>query len=108
MAANYQNDRDVRDGDTEVDTALARPRDRDEDEDGRTEPFNEVERAEAAIERSRERVERSVTALRNEIARRTDWRGWVSRHPTMFLGAALLLGFVWGYRARGSRGSTRR
>ena len=103
MAVHYEKEDGISENDTEVDTALAR-----EDDEGRTEPFNEVERAEAAIERSRERVERSVTALRNEIARRTDWRGWVSRHPTMFLGAAVLLGFVWGYRSRGGRGSTRR
>jgi len=102
MAVHYPNDHDVNDGDTDVDTRLQR------EDEGRTEPFNEVARAEAAIERSRERVERSVTALRNEIARRTDWRGWVSRHPTMFLGAAVLLGFMWGYRSRGGRGSTRR
>jgi hypothetical protein len=104
MVVHYEKEDGIRDSDTEVDTALAR----DDDDEGRTQPFNEVARAEAAIERSRERVERSVTALRNEIARRTDWRGWVSRHPTMFLGAAVLLGFVWGYRSRGGRGSTRR
>jgi hypothetical protein len=76
--------------------------------EGRTQPFSEVARAEAAVERSRERVERSVTALRAAVARRTDWRGWIARHPQMFFGAALLLGFVWGYRSRGGRGSYRR
>jgi len=103
MAVNYEKETGISESDTEVDTRVPR-----EDDEGRTSPFNEVERAEAAIERSRERVERSVTALRNELVRRTDWRGWVARQPTMFLGAALLLGFVWGYRSRGGRGSTRR
>jgi hypothetical protein len=105
MAVHYEKESGISESDTEVDTELQRRDDADEE---RTEPFNEVERAEAAIERSRERVERSVTALRNEIVRRTDWRGWVARHPTMFLGAAVLFGFVWGYRSRGGRVSTRR
>ena len=105
MAVNYDKESGISESDTEVDTRLQH---QDDDDEGRTQPFNEVERAEAAIERSRERVERSVTALRNELVRRTDWRGWVARQPAMFLGAAVLLGFVWGYRSRGGRVSTRR
>jgi hypothetical protein len=79
-----------------------------DDEEGRTEPFSEVARAEAAVERSRERVERSVTALRLAFARRTDWRGWVARQPGLVLGAAMLVGFLWGYRSHGGRASNRR
>ena len=79
-----------------------------EDEEGRTEPFSEVARAEAAVERSRERVERSVTALRAAVARRTDWRAWIARRPGLVLGAAALLGFLWGYRRHGGRASNRR
>jgi hypothetical protein len=105
MAVHYDKETGISDSDTEVENHL---QGQDDDDEGRTSPFNEVERAEAAVERSRERVERSVTALRNELVRRTDWRGWVSRQPIMFLGAAVLLGFVWGYRSRGGRGSTRR
>ena len=60
---------------TEVD--VAQPDDVDEEE-GRTGVYSEVARAEAALERSRERVERSVSALRNAIARRTDWRASAS------------------------------
>jgi hypothetical protein len=77
-----------------------------DEEEGRTEPYSEVARAEA--ERSRERVERSVTALRAAVARRTDWRAWVARRPELILGAAMLLGFVWGYRSHGGRASNRR
>jgi hypothetical protein len=100
MAVSYEKDLD---GPTEVDTALAA-----EDEEGRAGAFTEVAQAEAAVERSRERVERSVTALRDELARRTDWRSWVARRPAVFLGAAVLVGFLWGYRQGGGRGSNRR
>jgi hypothetical protein len=99
MAAPYENDVDPEEMATEVDQA---------DEDGLTQPFSEVARAEAALERSRERVERSVTALRAAVARRTDWRAWVARRPGAFVGAALLLGFMWGFRHRGGRASHRR
>ena len=94
MATNYESELDT--GETEVDLENV-------DAEGKTQPFSEVARAEAALERSRERVERSVTALRAAFARRTDWRSWVARRPGMFVGAALLLGFVWGYRRRGGR-----
>ena len=87
---------------TDVEVALE-----DEDE-GRTRVFSEVARAEAALERSRERVERSVSALREAFARRTDWRSWVARRPAVFLGAAMMLGFMWGFRQRGGRASHRR
>src|SRR4051812_49702220 len=82
--------------DTEVDTEL--------EHEGKTHPFTEVDRAEAAVERSRERVERSMMALRDAIARRTDWRGWVAERPAVFFGAAGMVGFFWGYRGGGGRG----
>ena len=87
---------------TEVDLGL------EDEEEGRTQPYSEVARAEAALERSRERVERSVSALRAAFAQRTDWRSWVARRPAVFLGAAVVLGFVWGFRQRGGRASHRR
>jgi hypothetical protein len=87
---------------TEVDVGL------EDEEEGRTQPFSEVARAEAALERSRERVERSVSALREAFARRTDWRSWVAQRPAVFMGGALVLGFVWGFRSSGARASHRR
>jgi hypothetical protein len=103
MAVSYEKDLDG--GDTEVDTALEPAHEKDE---GRAEAYTDVALAEAAVERSRERVERSVTALRDELARRTDWRGWVAQRPAVFLGAAVLVGFLCGYRRGGGRGSNRR
>lgn len=55
-------------------------------------------RAESDVERARERVASSMLALRDEVARKTDWRSWVRRQPAPFLGAALALGFWLGYR----------
>lgn len=54
--------------------------------------------AESNVERARERVESSLLALRDEVTRRTDWRRWVRRQPAAFLGGALALGFLLGYR----------
>ena len=99
MARPYENELDSDEMATEVDR---------EDEEGLTQPFSEVARAEAALERTRERVERSVSALRAAVARRTDWRAWVARRPAVFVGAAMLLGFMWGFRHRGGRASHRR
>ena len=101
MASSFENELDR----TEVD--VAQQGDVDEAE-GRTGVYSEVARAEAALERSRERVERSVSALRAAFARRTDWRSWVARRPALFLGAAVVLGFMWGFRQRGGRVSRRR
>ena len=58
----------------------------------------EMARVEADIARTRAEVSRSVSALRQAVARRTDWREWVRRHPGLFLGAAFALGFFWGRR----------
>ena len=58
----------------------------------------ELARVEADIQRSREQVADSMLALRREIARRTDWRGWVSKRPLAFLGGAVALGFLLGFR----------
>ena len=55
-------------------------------------------RAESDVERARERVASSMLALRDELARKTDWRGWVRRRPSAFLGAAVAVGFWLGYR----------
>jgi hypothetical protein len=54
----------------------------------------EIARAEAEVERARERVASSVSALREEVVRQADWRAWLSRHPLLCLGGALALG-IW-------------
>ena len=58
----------------------------------------EMAAAEAELARDRERVAESVMALRNEVARRTDWRQWFQRRPLPFLAGALVVGFLWGHR----------
>ena len=62
----------------------------------------DLARAEREIERTREQVAMSVLALRDEVARRADWREWVRARPATFLGATFLLGLWWGYRHRDS------
>lgn len=67
----------------------------------------ELARAEADVERARERVAQSVLALRNEVARRTDWREWFKRHPGRYLAAAFSFGLLWGFRRRATLPDTR-
>jgi ElaB/YqjD/DUF883 family membrane-anchored ribosome-binding protein len=62
-----------------------------------------VARAEADLAGARERVAESMRALRDEVARKTDWRGWVQRNPGWALGAAFALGLLMGTRGRGRR-----
>ena len=63
----------------------------------------EVMEAEQEIARTRERVSQSVLALRQAVARKTDWREWVRRHPMMFMGGAFALGLIWGRRSVAER-----
>jgi hypothetical protein len=58
----------------------------------------DLARAEADVERARERVVQSVEALREEVVRQTDWRRWVARRPGVFLGVAFALGCWLGAR----------
>jgi len=60
-----------------------------------------VARAEANLAEARARVADSIRALRDEVARKTDWRGWVRDNPGWTLGAAFALGLLLG--TRGSR-----
>jgi hypothetical protein len=60
----------------------------------------EVLRAERDIELARERVSQSVMALRDAVAKRTDWREWIRRHPGLFMAGAFTLGLLWGSRPR--------
>jgi len=87
-----------------VDTASPRP-----DEPAEATTGSELARVEADIARTREQVSRSVSALRDAVVRRTDWREWVRRRPGLFMAAAFVLGFVWGGRralAPSERGHT--
>jgi len=60
----------------------------------------DLARAEADVERARARVASSVVALREGLARQTDWRRWLADHPLMALGGALAVGYWLGGRRR--------
>jgi ElaB/YqjD/DUF883 family membrane-anchored ribosome-binding protein len=62
-----------------------------------------VARAEAEVAESREQVAESILALREEVARRTDWRGWIRRRPALAFGAAFAVGLLLGTRGRAWR-----
>lgn len=52
----------------------------------------------AEIERTRADLMISVTALREEVAARADWREWVRRRPLVSVGLAFTLGYLLGER----------
>lgn len=54
----------------------------------------------AEIERTRAELALSVGELRQEVARRTDWRQWVRERPYTCLGAAFFVGFLIGNSQR--------
>jgi ElaB/YqjD/DUF883 family membrane-anchored ribosome-binding protein len=56
------------------------------------------EQLRAEIERTRADLIVSVSALREEVAARTDWREWVRRRPLMSVGIAFTIGFLLGER----------
>jgi hypothetical protein len=59
----------------------------------------EVAAAEARIAEDRERVARSMLALRREVRRRLNWRAWVHDRPAAVLGAAFAVGLLLGLRS---------
>jgi hypothetical protein len=67
----------------------------------------DVERAEAARAQCRARVTRSMTLLREEVSRRTDWRARLLRHPKLAFAAALAFGLLWD-RGRDATPTTNR
>jgi ElaB/YqjD/DUF883 family membrane-anchored ribosome-binding protein len=63
----------------------------------KTEPRSPAE-LRAEIERTRADLVVSVSALREEVAARTDWREWVRRRPLMSVGIAFTIGYLLGER----------
>lgn len=59
----------------------------------------ELVRAERDIAVARERVSQSVMALRDAVARQTDWREWIRRNPGLFMAGAFTLGLLLGSRS---------
>jgi hypothetical protein len=60
-----------------------------------------LERTEAEIVRSRERLNASLGALKDEISELTDWRSWLERRPLPFLAGAFACGFLLGLATSG-------
>ena len=58
------------------------------------------EQIRAELERTRAELVLSVGELRQEVARRTDWRQWVRERPLTCLGAAFFVGFLLGNSQR--------
>jgi hypothetical protein len=56
----------------------------------------DVEELEAELKDARARVASSINTLGDEIARRSDWREHVRKHPLAILGAALGGGYALG------------
>lgn len=63
-------------------------------------PPQTPEQIRAEIERTRAELVHSVSALRDEVAWRTDWREWVRRRPLTCVGAAFFVGFLIGNSQR--------
>ena len=57
------------------------------------------EQVRAEIERTRADLALQVSALRQEMDRATDWRGWVREHPIGFVAGAFVLGFLLADRS---------
>jgi hypothetical protein len=57
------------------------------------------EQVRAEIERTRADLAVQVSALRQEMDRATDWRGWVREHPIGFVTGAFVLGFILADRS---------
>jgi hypothetical protein len=60
-----------------------------------------LERTEAQIERTRERLSASLGALRDELTGLTDWRSWIERRPLPFLAGAFACGLLLGLSTSG-------
>ncbi|WP_257455929.1 DUF3618 domain-containing protein [Archangium lipolyticum] len=58
------------------------------------------EQIRAEIARTRAELALSVSELREEVARRADWREWVRQRPLACVGAAFFIGFLIGNSQR--------
>ncbi len=56
----------------------------------------EIDRLRSEIEATRERIRHSIEGLQDEIDETMDWKRWVGDHPWETVGAAFVLGFLWG------------
>ena len=74
-----------------------------EEEIGSPEETAEIQRLEAEIAAKRERVVASFGELRRRMARVTDWRALVRKHPVAWIAGAVAVGFVIGYRGSSSK-----
>jgi len=61
-------------------------------------PARTPDEVRAEIERARSDVATSVSALKQEMAVRTDWREWVRRNPLLCISGALMAGWILGQR----------
>ena len=97
MAVHHENEFGV--SDTEVDTDA-----RAEDHEGKTHPFTEVD-AGGGGGRTFARTRRALDGGAARRDRAANGLAALDRaqRPAVFLGAAVLLGFLWGYRRGGGR-----
>ncbi|MDQ3264688.1 MAG: hypothetical protein M3Y59_13640 [Myxococcota bacterium] len=63
---------------------------------GRPQSADEIRRG---LEQTRQQIQTSVAALREEVAVATEWRGWYRRDPLLWVGAAFAVGLYLGIRS---------
>ena len=61
-------------------------------------PARDPEEIRASIDKTREEIALSITALRASVVEATDWKTYVRRQPLVFVGTAFALGFILGVR----------
>jgi hypothetical protein len=64
-------------------------------------PDTALQETEAEVERTRERLNASLGALREEISDLADWRSWVNKQPMAFMAGAFTLGLLFGLATSG-------
>jgi len=61
-------------------------------------PTRDPAQIRAELQRTREELAATVSALSSEVSARADWREWVRRRPVVLVGGAFALGFWLGDR----------